>query len=60
MSRGPLSFKLTDLERALKGAEKAGLEVQRYEIVPGKITVFAGKPADPQIAQPANEWDGIK
>ena len=62
MSRGAQNFKQRDVTKACKGAVRAGLEIQRVEIdqATGKIVVFAGKPADPQIAKPANEWDSIK
>jgi ribonucleotide monophosphatase NagD (HAD superfamily) len=62
MSRGAQIFKQNDVTKACKGAVRAGLEVQRVEIdqATGKIVVFAGKPADPQIAKPANEWDSFK
>jgi hypothetical protein len=61
MSRGPQTFKQSDVTKACKGTVRAGLEVQRVEIdQAGKIVVFAGKPADPQIRQSANEWDSIK
>jgi hypothetical protein len=60
MSRAPQTFKQNDVTKACKGAVRAGLMVQRVEIdQAGKIVVFAGKPADPQIAQPVNEWDGV-
>jgi hypothetical protein len=32
MSRGEQTFKQTDVTKALKGAEKAGLKVQRAEV----------------------------
>jgi hypothetical protein len=52
MTRGPLSFKETDLMRAIK----AGLHVAGYEITKtGSIVVHVGKPTDEPITQ--NEWD---
>ena len=57
MTRGPLSFKKTDLMRALKTAIKAGLEVVGYEINPktGNIVVHVGKADEqPEIGNP---WD---
>jgi hypothetical protein len=46
MTRGPLSFKETDLMRAIKCALKAGLQVAGFEITKaGSIVVHAGKPA---------------
>ena len=59
MSRAP--FRQRDVTKACKGVVGAGLGVQRVEIdQTGKIVVFPGEPTDPQIAQPANEWDIIK
>jgi hypothetical protein len=44
MSRGAHTFKQGDLTRAVKGAVKAGLSVQRVEIDPtGKIVLVTGK-----------------
>jgi hypothetical protein len=40
MTRGPNSFKETDLMRALKTAAKAGLEVVGYEINPKETSWF--------------------
>ena len=57
MTRGPLSFKETDLVRAIKSAIKAGLQVAGFEINPktGSIVVHTGKPTDEPITQ--NPWD---
>ena len=52
MTRGPLSFKETDLVRAIKSAIKAGLQVAGFEINPktGSIVVHVGKPDDEPLA----------
>jgi hypothetical protein len=43
MSRGVQAFKQTDVTKAIKGAQNAGLAVQRFEIDrAGKIVVIAG------------------
>lgn len=43
--RGPLAFKQSDLTRAIKAAQAAGIEVSRIEIDrEGKIVVVIGKP----------------
>jgi hypothetical protein len=56
MTRGPLSFKETDLVRAIKCALKAGLQVAGYEITKaGSIVVHVGKTSDDSIAD--NPWD---
>ena len=45
MPRGALKFTEGDVTRAVRGAVKAGLNVQRFEIDrDGKIVVFTGKP----------------
>jgi hypothetical protein len=58
MTRGPLSFKETDLMRALKTAKKAGKEVVGCEINPktGNIVMHFGK-ADEQQPEIGNAWD---
>ena len=44
MARAPLTFRQRDLERAIKGAKAAGLEISRVEIDrDGKIVVIIGK-----------------
>jgi hypothetical protein len=59
MSRGPHTFRQGDVTKALKGAQNAGLEVQRVEIEAGKIVVFAGRPGPLPGARSANEWDDV-
>ena len=56
MTRGPLSFKETDLVRAINSAVKAGLHVAGFEINPktGCILVHVGKPT---AETTQNEWD---
>ena len=45
MARGPCTFRQGDVTRALKGAVKAGIDVQRIEIDrTGKIVIAPGKP----------------
>ena len=61
MSRGPSTFKQSDLTRAVKALLKAGLPVERAEIDPlGKIAVFAGTPRIGEEVQERNEWDVVK
>jgi hypothetical protein len=48
--RGPLTFKQSDLTRAIKAAKAAGIEVTRIEIDPeGKIVVVILKPDDTSL-----------
>jgi hypothetical protein len=56
MTRGPLSFKETDLIRAIKSALKAGLKVAGFEINPksGNIVIHAGEATETDATNP---WD---
>jgi hypothetical protein len=60
MSRGNHCFRQGDVTKALKGAQNAGLEIQRVEIEAGKIVVFAGKPDRRPEGRLANEWDDVR
>lgn len=47
MSRGPSTFRQTDVTRAIKAAKAAGVDVSRIEIGPnGRIVITAG-PVEP-------------
>jgi hypothetical protein len=61
MARGTLTFKQSDLTRALKGARAAGLEVARVRISKdGAIEMDAGKPLSGEVEQNSqNLWDKI-
>ena len=56
--RGRVSFKESDLTRAIRAAIKAGLRVVGFEISPvtGTIVVHTDKPEDNAKANP---WDRI-
>ena len=58
MSRGPLSFRQTDVARAIKGAVAAGLTVQRVEVdKAGRIIVVVGSPAETvPLTTPRNDF----
>jgi hypothetical protein len=63
MSRGVLTFKRSDVIRAIKAAQIAGIDVHRVEIDrDGKIIVVIAEPATaaPQDDPNVNEWDTIK
>jgi len=48
MSKGPLTFKQTDLLRAIRTFQKAGLSIARAEIDrDGKIVVMTGNSSEP-------------
>ncbi len=56
MSRTPASFKVCDLERAVKGARNVGLPILRTEIgKDGKIVLIHSEAA--QASAPVNEMD---
>jgi hypothetical protein len=58
MSKGPLTFKQTDLLRAIKTFQKAELPIARAEIDRnGKIVVVAG---EGNKGSTVNEWDGAE
>jgi hypothetical protein len=62
MSRGPQTFKQSDVTRALKATVKAGIAVERVEIDKnGKIVVVAGSPEDAADGEKPgiNEWDKV-
>jgi hypothetical protein len=56
LTRGHLTFKETDLVRAIKSAKKAGLHVVGYEVNPktGSIVVHVGEAAEQTDSNP---WD---
>ena len=60
MSRGVQTFKQGDITKALKGAEKAGLKVQRAAIGPDGRIVLDFTEQDQQSVNTTNEWDSIK
>jgi hypothetical protein len=54
--RGPLSFKKTDVTRAIQAVLAAGREIDRVEVgKDGSIIVVTGKP-DEQNASPLDQW----
>ena len=61
MSKGLLTFKQTDLLRAIKASQKAGLSIARVEIDrDGKIVVVVGDGSGNSMKEEgANEWDRI-
>jgi hypothetical protein len=58
--RSPLAFKQTDLLRAIRTFQKAGLSIARAEIDrDGKIVVVTGKQTDANGISKANPWDEV-
>jgi hypothetical protein len=61
MPKGPLTFKQTDLLRAIRTSQKAGLSIARVEIDrDGKIVVVVGGEGMGAQESTANEWDGAE
>jgi hypothetical protein len=55
MSRVPQKFRRTEVVRAIRAAETAGLKVAGVEIEPtGKIRITVG---EPDTSRDENEWD---
>jgi hypothetical protein len=51
-------FTQADISRALKGAQSAGLKIQRFEIEPatGKIVIVSGETAPSEPPNPFDAW----
>lgn len=64
MSRGPVSWKESDVKRAIKAAQDSGLPISKIEFEPGKIVVVIGKPAEAQCetksAEEGDPWANVK
>ena len=59
MAKGLLTFKETDLRRAIRASQKAGLSIARVEIDrDGKIVVVVGEGMTTQ-GSAGNEWDEL-
>ena len=53
------TFRQSDLTRALKGAEAAGVKIRRLEIDPdGRLVLLVGG-ADAEVGQGRNPWDKV-
>jgi hypothetical protein len=60
MSKGMLTFKETDLRRAIRASQKAGLSIARVEIDrDGKIVIVTGKPVNEDTMSNTNPWDEV-
>jgi hypothetical protein len=58
MSRGPATFKQSDLTRAIKAVEAAGIKAYRVEINDaGKPVVIIGDPLDKPKRKALASWD---
>lgn len=60
MARRPSKFRQQDVTKALRAAQAAGIDVQRYEIdKDGKIIVVAGRPETGEDKEERSEWDHL-
>jgi len=58
MGHGPCTFKEVDLTRALRAAQKAGLDVERAELArDGKIVLVFKRKGEMMPNDERNEWD---
>ena len=58
MGHGPCTFKEVDLIRALRAAQKAGLDVERAELArDGKIVLVLKRKGEVTPNDERNEWD---
>jgi hypothetical protein len=57
MPRSPAPFRQSDVTRAVKGLQDAGLRVGRVEIEPGKITVWPANASPTPVKSPLDEWE---
>jgi hypothetical protein len=58
MGHRPCTFKEVDLTRALRAAQKAGLDVERAELAKdGKIVLVFKPKGEVMPADERNEWD---
>ena len=58
MGHGPCTFKEVDLTRALRAAQKAGLDVERAEVArDGKIVLVFKRKGEMMPNDERNEWD---
>jgi hypothetical protein len=61
MSRGPYTFRKSDVRRAIDAVRSAGLSVGRVEVDRfGKIIMIIGEPTPANDNAPeVNEWDEV-
>jgi len=61
VARAQLTFRQTDVTRAIRAAQAAGVSVGRVEIdKSGKIVIVAGSPANSnEPGDESSEWDDV-
>jgi hypothetical protein len=60
MSRAASAFRQSDVTKAVRAVEAAGVGVARVEIdKDGRIIITPGKPSDAPAPASGNEWDKI-
>jgi hypothetical protein len=56
MGRGPSTFKRSDVRRAIKAVESAGIAIARVEIEGGRISIVPADVGEKQIESEAGDW----
>jgi len=58
MSKGPSTFKVTNVKRAIVGVEMAGITIGSIEVKPdGTVSIIPMGPQEKAEAGVGNEWD---
>ena len=59
--RGPSTYRLRDLEMAIRAVQKRGLNVARVEIAQdGRIVIVAGEPTSMHTPNVADDWEDAR
>jgi hypothetical protein len=59
--RGPSTYRVRDLEMAIRAVQKRGLNVARVEIAQdGRIVIVAGEPRSMHTPNVADDWEDAK
>ena len=59
--RGPSTYRVRDLEMAIRAVQKRGLNVARVEIAQdGRIVIVAGEPTSMHTPNVADDWEDAR
>jgi len=59
MKRQPRPFKQTDVARAVRAVLAAGIDIEKIEVEPDKITIIASRHDEQTATAGKNEWDDL-